>query len=119
MVPSCKNVVNRKKGNITGYGKDSDGKGSYRGRRIKKTFRGTSQNQREKRTMLKRYVTRYKYCTIGVIIAANCAVVSIFKLEGIIFGLVVLAFCCPLQFFMKSEEHNKSAESGTNTVSEN
>jgi len=68
--------------------------------------------------MLKRYVTRYKYCTIGVIIAANCAVVSIFKLEGIIFGLVVLAFCCTLQFFMQSEEHNKSAETGTNTVSE-
>lgn len=30
--------------------------------------------------MLKRYITRYKYCTPGAIIAANCAAVSIFKL---------------------------------------
>src|SRR3972149_3086065 len=68
--------------------------------------------------MLKRYIARYKYCTIGVIIAANCAVVSIFRLEGIIFGLVVLAFCCTLQFFIHSEEHNESTENKTNTVSE-
>jgi len=68
--------------------------------------------------MLKRYITRYKYCTIGAIIAANCAVVSIFRLEGIIFGLVVLAFCCTLQFFIHSEEHNESTENKTNTVSE-
>ena len=68
--------------------------------------------------MLKRYVTRYKYCAIGVIIAVNCAIVSIFKLEGIIFGLVVLAFCCTLQFFINSEEHNKSTETETSTVSE-
>src|SRR3990172_5875628 len=101
MVPSCKNVVNRKKGNITGYGKDTDGKRSYRGRRIKNTFRGTSQNQREKRTMLKRYVSKYKYCALGIII-----------------GLVVLAFCCTLQFFIHSEDHNKSAETETSTVSE-
>lgn len=68
--------------------------------------------------MLKRYITRYKYCAIGVIIAANCAVVSIFKLEGIIFGLVVLAFCCTLQFFIHSEETNESTENKTNSVSE-
>ena len=68
--------------------------------------------------MLKRYITRYKYCTIGVIIAANCAVVSIFRLEGIIFGLVVLAFCCTLQFFIHSEEINESTENKTNAVSE-
>src|SRR3972149_5188189 len=68
--------------------------------------------------MLKRYIARYKYCTIGVIIAANCAVVSIFRLEGIIFGLVVLAFCCTLQFFINSENHDKSTETETSTVSE-
>ncbi|MBM4064592.1 MAG: sensor domain-containing diguanylate cyclase [Planctomycetes bacterium] len=68
--------------------------------------------------MLKRYVTRYKYCAIGFIIAANCAVVSIFRLEGTIFGLVVLAFCCTLQFFIHSEEINESTENKTNTVSE-
>ena len=68
--------------------------------------------------MLKRYITRYKYCAIGVIIAANCAVVSIFRLEGIIFGLVVLAFCCTLQFFIHSEELNESTENKTNSVSE-
>ena len=68
--------------------------------------------------MLKRYISKYKYCAIGVIIAVNCAIVSIFKLEGIIFGLVVLAFCCTLQFFINSEDHDKSTETETSTVSE-
>ena len=68
--------------------------------------------------MLKKYISKYNYCTLGAIIAVNCAIVSIFKLEGIIFGLVVLAFCCTLQFFIYGEGHNKSTENKTNTVSE-
>ncbi|MBI2469935.1 MAG: sensor domain-containing diguanylate cyclase [Planctomycetes bacterium] len=68
--------------------------------------------------MLKKYISKYKYCAIGALIAANCAVVSIFKLEGIIFGLVVLAFCCTLQFFIHSEEPNKSTGTEKSTVSE-
>ncbi|GEM_PF-4379878 len=68
--------------------------------------------------MLKRYISKYKYCAIGAIIAMNCAVVSIFRLEGVIFGLVVLAFCCTLQFFIYNEEHAKSSEPETHTVSE-
>ncbi|HHT9137546.1 MAG TPA: sensor domain-containing diguanylate cyclase [Candidatus Wunengus sp. YC60] len=68
--------------------------------------------------MLKKYISKYKYCAIGVIIAMNCAIVSIFKLEGIIFGLVVLAFCCTLQFFINSEDTGKSTETETSTVSE-
>lgn len=68
--------------------------------------------------MLKRYISKYKYCALGVVIAANCAVVSIFRLEGIIFGLVVLAFCCTLQFFIYNEEHPTSSEPETHTVSE-
>jgi len=30
--------------------------------------------------MLKSYIIRYKYCTLGAIIAVNCASVCIFKL---------------------------------------
>lgn len=67
--------------------------------------------------MLKNYIIRYKYCAIGVLIAANCAAVSIFKLEGIVYGLVVLAFCYTLQFFIANKEHNKSTDTKTNDLS--
>lgn len=48
----------------------------------------------------------------------NCAMVSVFRLEGITFGLVVLAFCCTLQFLTKNEEQNQSAEGKPDIVSE-
>ena len=67
---------------------------------------------------LKIFISKYKYCTIGIVIAINCAIVSIFRLEGVLFGLVVLAFCCTLQFLVYDEDRNKSIAKGTNPISE-
>ena len=66
---------------------------------------------------LKTFISKYKYCAIGVVIAMNCSMVSIFKLNGLAFGLVVLAFCCTLQFLVNNEEHDKSSEKGSNAIS--
>ncbi|MCF6157679.1 MAG: diguanylate cyclase [wastewater metagenome] len=60
-----------------------------------------------KNMILKTFIHKYTYCAVGALIAVNCAVVSIFKLEGIYFGFVVFAFCCTLQFLIKEEEQNK------------
>ncbi|MDE1889483.1 MAG: sensor domain-containing diguanylate cyclase [Planctomycetota bacterium] len=68
--------------------------------------------------MLKTLISKYKYCILGIVIAMNCAMVKIFKLDGVGFGLVVLAFCLTLQFLINSEKHDKSTEKGSNTVSE-
>ncbi|WKZ18986.1 MAG: sensor domain-containing diguanylate cyclase [Candidatus Jettenia sp. CY-1] len=70
------------------------------------------------RTMVKVYINKYKYCALGVIVALNCAMVSIFRLEGITFGLVVLAFFCTLQFLTKNEEQNPPIEEKPDIVSE-
>ncbi|MFN3530917.1 MAG: sensor domain-containing diguanylate cyclase [Candidatus Brocadia sp.] len=67
---------------------------------------------------LKTLIGKYKYCAIGILVAMNCSMVSIFKLNGLAFGLVVLAFCCTLQFLVNDDEHNKETEKGSNTISE-
>lgn len=67
---------------------------------------------------LKTFISKYKYCAIGILIAMNCSMISIFKLNGLAFGLIVLAFCCTLQFLVYNEEHGKSSEKGSNAISE-
>lgn len=67
---------------------------------------------------LKTFISKYKYCAIGVLIAMNCSMVSIFKLNGLAFGLVALAFCCTLQFLVNNEDRDTSTEKGSNTISE-
>lgn len=67
---------------------------------------------------LKSLVSKYRYCAIGILIAINCSMISIFKLNGLAFGLIVFAFCCTLQFFMDpNEEHEKSTK-GSKAISE-
>ena len=68
--------------------------------------------------MLNTFLSKYKYCVFGVVFALSCAAVSLFKLEGYVFGLVVLAFCCTLQFIIKKEELGVAAEKETNIISE-
>ncbi|CAG0939094.1 putative diguanylate cyclase DgcC [Candidatus Brocadiaceae bacterium] len=67
---------------------------------------------------LKTFISKYKYCAIGVLIAMNCSMINIFKLNGLAFGLIILAFCCTLQFLVNNEEHDKSTGKGSNTISE-
>lgn len=67
---------------------------------------------------LKTFISKYKYCAIGILIAMNCFMISIFKLNGLAFGLVVLAFCFTLQFLVNNEEHDKSTEKELNAISE-
>lgn len=69
--------------------------------------------------MLKTLFDKYKYCAVGILIAANCTIVSVFRLEGISFGLVILAFCCTLQFFVKNDDQDKSGERKLDLISEN
>lgn len=68
--------------------------------------------------MVRTFVSKYKYCAIGMVVAASCAMVTIFRLEGIAFGLVVLAFCCTVQFLVNSEKHDQSAEKESDVISE-
>lgn len=67
---------------------------------------------------LKNVIVRYPYCTIGTLIALNCAMVRIFKLNGIIFGLIALAFCCTLQFLVYNEGHRESGKKEPNAFLE-
>ncbi len=67
---------------------------------------------------LKIFISKYKYCAIGVLIAMNCSMINIFKLNGITFGLIILAFCCTLQFLVNNEEDDKSTGKDSNTISE-
>lgn len=67
---------------------------------------------------LRNLIIKYPYCVIGVLIAMNCSMVSIFKLNGHIFGLVVLAFCCTLQFLVYSERYDKSNKKESTDISE-
>lgn len=68
--------------------------------------------------MLKTVISKYKICAIGGIVALNCAVISIFKLEGITFGIVVLAFCLTLQFLASHEVHDNPTEKKPDIISE-
>lgn len=68
--------------------------------------------------MLNTFLNRYKYCVFGVIFALSCAAVSVFKFEGYAFGLIVLAFCCTLQFIIKKEELSASTGKEANIISE-
>lgn len=72
----------------------------------------------KKRMALKTLISKYKYCAIGILVAMNCSMVSIFKLNGFAFGLVILAFCCTLQFLVNDDEHDKETAKGSNTISE-
>ncbi|MCC7211296.1 MAG: diguanylate cyclase [Candidatus Brocadia sp.] len=67
---------------------------------------------------LRNLIVKYPYCSIGILIAVNCSIVSIFKLNGLAFGLVVLAFCCTLQFLVYNEGHGRSNEKELNKISE-
>ncbi|TVM03573.1 MAG: hypothetical protein CV087_04485 [Candidatus Brocadia sp. WS118] len=67
---------------------------------------------------LKNLIVKYQYCAIGVLIAMNCTMVSIFKLNGVFFGLIVLAFCCTLQFLVHNEGHSNSPEKKSDGISE-
>ncbi|GAN32824.1 MAG: diguanylate cyclase [Candidatus Brocadia sp. AMX2] len=67
---------------------------------------------------LKTFISKYKYCAIGILIAMNCSAVTVFKLNGLAFGLVVLAFCCTLQFLINDEEPDKSTEKELDAISE-
>jgi diguanylate cyclase (GGDEF)-like protein/PAS domain S-box-containing protein len=67
---------------------------------------------------LKIFISKYKYCAIGVLIAMNCSMINIFKLNGITFGLIILAFCCTLQFLVNNEEDDKSTGKESNAISE-
>ncbi len=67
---------------------------------------------------VKTLINKYKYCAMGILIALNCSIVSIFKLNGITFGLVVMAFCCTLQFLVNGEEHDTETEKESNAISE-
>jgi diguanylate cyclase (GGDEF)-like protein/PAS domain S-box-containing protein len=44
--------------------------------------------------------------------------VSILKLNGLAFGLVVLAFCCTMQFLVNNDERNEANRNESNDVSE-
>lgn len=68
--------------------------------------------------MVKTLVSKYKICAIGVVVALNCAITSVFGLEGITFGIVVLAFCFTLQFLAGHEVHNNPAEKRPDIISE-
>lgn len=69
--------------------------------------------------MVRILITKYKICAIGAVIALNCAVASVFKLEGVTFGLVVLAFCLTMQFFVNREAQDDPAENKPDIISEN
>lgn len=66
---------------------------------------------------LNTFINKYKYCAIGVLIALNCSTISLFKLNGLAFGLVVLAFCCTLQFLFSNEERDTSSGKESNAIS--
>lgn len=67
---------------------------------------------------MKNLIIKYQYCTIGILIAMNCSMVSIFKLNGLTFGLIALAFCCTLQFLVYNEGPGTSNEKESNNFSE-
>lgn len=67
---------------------------------------------------LKTLISKYKYCAMGILIAMNCSMVSIFKLNGLAFGLVVLAFCCTMQFMVNDDDHDEANGKESNAISE-
>lgn len=68
--------------------------------------------------MISVLIKEYKYCAIGVVIAINCAFISIFKLEALYYGLLVLAFCCTLQFVIRNKEPAETIEKKPKPISE-
>ncbi len=63
-------------------------------------------------------IKEYKYCAIGVLVAINCAFITIFKLEALYYGLLVLAFCCTLQFVIRNKEPAKTIKKKPKPISE-
>lgn len=65
---------------------------------------------------LKTWINRYKYCTIGMAVFLSCAMVEIFGLHGIIFGLIILALCYTFQFLIIDKGQKQPAEDKINNI---
>lgn len=68
--------------------------------------------------MISVLIKKYNYCAIGIVIALNCVFISIFKLEALYYGLLVLAFCCTLQFVIRNKDPAETIEKKPKPISE-